>query len=130
MLGADYGEVRARLIKEERIEKYLHIFFNGEYFETIGRSINEGNWGEAFRAVHSLKGVSLTLGFQKLYQASDALCDMLRDCVTPEADISGPVQELQVQSVQLMPAVRRQSDFQLRRLRPCSRRSLRRLRQV
>ena len=94
MLGADYGEVRARLIKEERIEKYLHILFNGEYFETIGRSINEGNWGEAFRAVHSLKGVSLTLGFQKLYQASDALCDMLRDCVTPEGDISGPVQEL------------------------------------
>ncbi len=94
MLDADYDEVRARLIKEDRIEKYLNIFLTGEYLEIIVRCIDEKNWREAFRAAHSLKGVSLTLGFQNLHAVCDSLCDRLRDCVIPDGDISGLVQAL------------------------------------
>ncbi|MGN0701709.1 MAG: Hpt domain-containing protein [Lentihominibacter sp.] len=97
MLAADYDEVRARLINEERIEKYLYIFLTGDYLEVIERSLAEENWSEAFRAVHSLKGVSLTLGFRKLHASSDALCDKLRGCIRPEGEITGILQELKTE---------------------------------
>ena len=38
-----------------------------------------GNYSDAFRASHTLKGVSLNLGFTKLYEVSDALTEALRD---------------------------------------------------
>ena len=40
----------------------------------------------AFRAAHTLKGVCLNLGFDRLYEVSSALTEMLRDGVMDGSD--------------------------------------------
>lgn len=106
MLNADYQEVLSRLLKEERIEKYLNIFIDSGYYRTFEACLRSENWPEAFRAVHNLKGVSLTLGFKELYNASDALCEELRDCVRPRTDIREMVKKLQNEYNKVMDALK------------------------
>lgn len=46
----------------------------------------EKNDQEAFRAVHTIKGVCQNLGFSRLLQSSSLMSDALRHGWTPEAD--------------------------------------------
>lgn len=77
-LGANYEETLGRLCSERLVEKFALKFPLDESFSMLERAIQEEKWEEAFRAAHTLKGVSLNLGFTKLYQASDELTEALR----------------------------------------------------
>lgn len=94
LIGADYQGVLGRLVKDERIEKYLRKFADGNYFAEIIEAINGEQWEDAFRNVHSLKGMSLNLGFENLHKKSDVLCEELRPCVKPENDITQMVADV------------------------------------
>lgn len=88
MMGADYEGTLGRLMKDDRIEKYLHKFADGNYFDEIETAVAAADWETAFRAVHSLKGMSLNLGFTGLHRSSDVLCEEIRHGA-PTVDISG-----------------------------------------
>ena len=45
-----------------------------ECYEAIG-----GNYEDAFRGAHTLKGVCQNLSFDRLYEASNELTELLRD---------------------------------------------------
>ena len=47
--------------------------------------MTQNNAEEAFRAVHTLKGICLNLGFDTLYKASFELTEKLRDDILMEA---------------------------------------------
>lgn len=77
-IGADYEEIMGRLRKEERIQKFLLKFLDDKSFELLTEALEKGNMEEAFRAAHTLKGVSQNLSLAPLYEASSHLSDRLK----------------------------------------------------
>ena len=77
-LGGDYEDVMGRLRQEERVIKFLQLFPEDENFALLGRALEEQDWTVAFRAVHSIKGVALTLGLTALADSSAELTELLR----------------------------------------------------
>lgn len=86
-VGSDYSEVLNRLNKEERIVKYLLKFASENTLEDFEKSYETGNFEEAFRVVHSMKGMCLNLGLSKLCDISSDVCVDLRNG-PPKEDIS------------------------------------------
>ena len=105
LMNADYEGVLSRLMKDERIEKYLHKFADGNYYDEISNALEAESWEDAFRAVHSLKGMSLNLGFENLHKLSDVLCEELRPCVKPENDISSMVSDVKEEYEKVIAAI-------------------------
>lgn len=81
--GGDYNDVYSRLIKDERIEKYLRKFSESNGYAEIVASINGPDTEEAFRTVHTLKGLALNLSLSPLYEPASTLCEYLRNNPSP-----------------------------------------------
>lgn len=81
-MGGDLETVRGRLLTDERIEKFAKLFLQDESMQNLEAALEAGNMAEAFRAAHTLKGVSRDLGFTALY---DAACEM-SDALRPDSD--------------------------------------------
>ncbi len=79
-LEGDYEGTLGRLCSEKLVEKFALKFLADDSYELLEESLEAGNYSEAFRAAHTLKGVSLNLGFTKLNRVSDELTEALRDC--------------------------------------------------
>ena len=73
-MGGDLETVRGRLLTDERIEKFAKIFLQDTSLQTLENALEAGDFPEAYRGAHTLKGVSRDLGFTPLYEASCALC--------------------------------------------------------
>lgn len=65
-IGADYNEVIRRLGNEDRIRRFLLKFPADQSFSILCHSLAENQYEEAFRAAHSLKGISMNLGLTPL----------------------------------------------------------------
>lgn len=76
--GGDLAAVRARLLDDGRIVKYLGFFLQDDTYELLGTSMAQQDWQTAFRAAHTLKGTSMELGLLPLHGAAFALCEALR----------------------------------------------------
>ncbi len=87
MMGADYDEVKRRLSKDERIARFLQLFLKDENYRLLQENIASENWENAFRAAHSLKGVSLNLSLTPLVNASSAITEALRSA-PPAGDVT------------------------------------------
>ena len=85
-MGADYGDVIGRLRSERLVQKFVLKFLDDPSFELLCRSMEAGQYEEAFRASHTLKGVCQNLGFTKLGRSSSDLTEALRGGYTPQAD--------------------------------------------
>lgn len=88
LIGGDYQDVFSRLMKDERILKYLTKFLDDREIDRLSPALAEGAWEEAFRITHNLKGVSLNLGLTPLAVSASALCEELRGG-KPAIDVSG-----------------------------------------
>ena len=77
-IGADYDEVLGRLRSERLIQKFALRFPDDGSFDLLCRSLDEGNYEEAFRAAHTIKGVCQNLGFTGLGASSSELTEALR----------------------------------------------------
>lgn len=78
VLGGDYPEVLSRLKKEERIQKFAIKFLTDDSYSVLQQMLNSEDMEEAFRAAHTLKGLSQNLGFTKLYHSSSQVTEFLR----------------------------------------------------
>ena len=86
-VGGNYESTLENLIKDERILKYLRKFPAAEDYSCFVQAFAEGAYPEAFRYIHNLKGVSLTLGLGKLGEASSIVCEAIRHG-PPASDLS------------------------------------------
>ena len=86
-MGGDYKGVLGRLMKEERIVRFLGKFKNDNVWETLEKSVEAKQWEEAFRAAHSLKGMCANLGITRLENSSSELTEALRNG-EPAVDVS------------------------------------------
>ena len=86
-LGGDYESVTGRLRSERLVQKFVLKFLEDGSYDLLCRSMEGKDYGEAFRAAHTLKGVCQNLSFTRLYQSSAPLCEALRDGFHPEAPV-------------------------------------------
>lgn len=77
-LCGDYEDALSRLQSERLVQKFVLKFLNDKSYELLCKSMEEKNYEEAFRAVHTIKGVSQNLSFTKLIESSEKLTQVLR----------------------------------------------------
>ena len=77
-LEGDYQEVLGRLYSEALVRKFVGKFLDDKSFQMLAGGVRERNYEEAFRAAHTLKGVTQNLSFTKLYQSSHEITEALR----------------------------------------------------
>lgn len=82
-IEGNYSDILDRLRKEERIEKFVLLFLKDRSFQTFRQAMDQGDTEEAFRAVHTLKGVCMNLSFDSLYRISSEITE----------NICGPVRQ-------------------------------------
>ena len=85
-MGADYQEAVGRLRSERLIQKFALKFLDDGSYNLLVTSMESGDWGEAFRAAHTIKGVSQNLSFTQLGKSSSELTESLRNGKTPASD--------------------------------------------
>lgn len=85
-IGSDYKNVIERLYDEEMIKKFVFKFPKDNAFNDLKEGLKENDAEKAFRAVHTLKGVCLNLGFENLYEVSYELTEKLRSGVIENCD--------------------------------------------
>lgn len=96
VLEGDYTGTMARLMKEDRIKKYLGKFIDAtDYSEFLG-NVEKENWPEAFRNIHTLKGVCLNLGLSKLADVSSAMTESIRNGA-PTEDVTGLIEDVKTE---------------------------------
>ena len=76
--GGNYEDVLSRLMDDKRIQRFAFKFLDDTNFETLCECMEKGNYEDAFRAAHTIKGLCLNLGFERLRVSSDALTEALR----------------------------------------------------
>ena len=85
-VGGDYGEAKARFQNDERIVRFLNMVPGDDSMQNLTNAMNTGDTTTAFRAVHTLKGVALNLGFGALAAVSSVMTEALRGSDTLPAD--------------------------------------------
>lgn len=76
--GADYDDVLRRFRTDERVARFLSIFLRDESYDQLCRAMQVQDYKEAFRAVHTMKGICLNLSLSDLLAACVALTEDLR----------------------------------------------------
>ncbi|MGN0413202.1 MAG: Hpt domain-containing protein [Lachnospiraceae bacterium] len=74
----NYEDVKSRLVKEDLIRRLVLKFLKDTSFEELSNAMEQKDYGAAFRAVHTLKGLSLNFGFDCLSKSAGALTETLR----------------------------------------------------
>lgn len=77
-INGNYQSICERLRKEERIEKFVLLFLKDQSYTLFQESMQSGNVEEAFRAIHTLKGVCMNLSFDALYVFASEITEYLR----------------------------------------------------
>jgi len=77
--GADVKGTLSRFAGNEAIySKFLLKFKADPNFNALKESLDGKNIEEAFKAAHTLKGVSINLGLMPIYEAASAMSELLR----------------------------------------------------
>lgn len=77
-MGGDYAQVEKRLPGIHLIRRFIAKFLDDGSYPELCRAMEQGQTEEAFRAAHTLKGVSANLGFDRLTASSGELTELLR----------------------------------------------------
>lgn len=80
---SNYDNVLKRLGSEGMIKRFAVKFIDDPTFGELKNALAAGDGESAFRAAHTMKGICLNLGFDKLYEVSAALTEQLRDTKLP-----------------------------------------------
>lgn len=77
-LGGDFAQVEKRLPSVSLIERFITKFLDDGSFSELCHAMQEGQREAAFRAAHTLKGVSANLSFNRLLSSATQLTELLR----------------------------------------------------
>lgn len=77
-MGGNFAEVQKRLPSVKLIERFVGKFLADGSFSALCQAMQDGKREEAFRAAHTLKGVSANLAFDKLCASVSQLTELLR----------------------------------------------------
>lgn len=77
-LGGSFAQVEKRLPSVGLVKRFITKFLDDDSFSKLCCAMQEGQREEAFRAAHTLKGVSANLGFDRLMTSAGQLTELLR----------------------------------------------------
>ena len=77
-ISGDLAEVRSHLLTDERVTKFVKMFFDDPVNAQLCGAIENDDMEAAFRAAHTLKGRAIGMGFTALHDAACALTEALR----------------------------------------------------
>lgn len=77
-IGMDYEDTVSRLGGEERVSRFVKLFLKDESYKNFCDFMEKENYAEAFRSIHTLKGVCMNLGFTKLSEIASEITEILR----------------------------------------------------
>ena len=78
-IGGNYEDVLGRLNSEALIRKFTLKFLEDQSYLQLKQALKDKNYEDAFRSAHTLKGVCQNLSFDRLYEVSYKLTELLRD---------------------------------------------------
>ena len=78
-IGGNYEDVLRRLPNEALIRKFTLKFLEDQSYLQLKQTLENKNYEDAFRSAHTLKGVCQNLSFDRLYEVSNELTELLRD---------------------------------------------------
>ncbi len=106
-IGANYVEIMGRLRTEEKVKKFLLKVLSDKSYDLLIQSIEERNMEEAFRAAHTMKGVSQNLSLTRFYHSSNELAELLRDRHDYGADIEPVLEKVKEDYAQMIEQIRK-----------------------
>lgn len=77
-IGGDYENAMSRFKNEALIKRFLPMFLSDPSFNELTAALEKGDAGTAFRAAHTLKGVTANLSLARLNSAAVEITEMLR----------------------------------------------------
>ena len=77
--GGDFDEVLGRLRREQIVQKFMYKFLDDKSFHLFEASMENKDYEEALRAVHTLKGICQNLSFTRLFESSNLVTKALKE---------------------------------------------------
>lgn len=78
-IQGSYDEFLGRVGTEERAAKYIRMFKMDPTFNELNDAIAAGDFQTAFRAIHTMKGLSANLALTALHESSVVLTEIFRN---------------------------------------------------
>ena len=103
-VGGDIMNVLERLEDIETVEMFVLGFPSDPSYSMLLKNLQENDLKSAFRAAHTLKGISYTLGFQSLGDCAAKLCDKLRGGLLPKETV---LQQLKTEYNRVLTAIKK-----------------------
>lgn len=103
-VGGDIMNVLERLEDIDTVEMFVLGFPSDPSYSMLLKSLQENDLKSAFRAAHTLKGISYTLGFQSLGDCAAKLCDKLREGLLPKETV---LQQLKTEYNRVLTAIKK-----------------------
>ena len=79
IFGGDYDEALGRLRREQTVQKFVYKFLDDKSFFQFEASMENKEYEEALRAVHTLKGICQNLSFTRMYESSSLVTKALKE---------------------------------------------------
>ena len=93
-IGGNYEDVLGRLNSEALIRKFTLKFLEDQSYLQLKQALKDKNYEDAFRSAHTLKGVCQNLSFDRLYEVSHKLTELLRDRTGEQPGISEAMEKV------------------------------------
>lgn len=77
-LGGDLAQVEKQLSSEKLVKRFITKFLDDGSYSELCIAMEEGARDKAFRAAHTLKGVSGNLSLNRLFSSVTQLTELLR----------------------------------------------------
>ena len=90
-MDGDFAQVEKRLSSASLVKKFIAKFPDDESFSQLELAVQAGQCERAFRAAHTLKGVSANLGLTRLFSSVSQLTELLRAQAGPMPADAGPL---------------------------------------
>jgi len=86
--GADVEGTMHRFMNNDALFlKFILKFKDDQNYAILKKHLDEKNYEEAFKAAHTLKGVSANLGLNPIYERASAVTELLRGKEASEVDV-------------------------------------------
>ena len=113
--GGDFAEVEKQLTTVSLVRKFITKFLDDGSFSELSLAMTEGQLQKAFRAAHTLKGVSANLSLTRLFSSSSKLTELLRaEAETLPANAGPAFEEVKRDYEQTVSAIRAYLDSECR----------------
>lgn len=92
-IGGNYEDASARLMTDNIVAKFAIKFLDDTSYDTLIKSLDSGDYDEAFRAAHTIKGICQNLSFTALFNSVNPLTEELRVGAPSSQDLITKVTE-------------------------------------